>query len=321
MDYGQMFSALGPVSDEDLNRGSASSGQTLPNAGYYNTFSNDLPWEEAWKGFKSRPILYNIEGYMSPYTSDNWTKTNVMLADMDDRLRIPIVEDRIDPNRILNAELNSLNVLAADQAKTLKMFERRFNESITEKGKYGLTEEDIEAMAAITSARAAIVSITKERSAIKKNMAELKIKQAANSGAVAASNAPQAGKPGDNTDFGLLMLDNIFKTPDAPVPGSIPTTSVGYTQTTGVGAADIIDAVVPEVAEGVRNEANGITIYAVADNNTSDDFVFEAYDKNGVYVPDVSIAPDLKVVQVNRESDEVIDNRNQVVPIKYRDSE
>ena len=102
MDYGQMFSALGPVSDEDLNRGSASSGQTLPNAGYYNTFSNDLPWEEAWKGFKSRPILYNIEGYMSPYTSDNWTKTNVMLADMDDRLRIPIVEDRIDPNRIFN---------------------------------------------------------------------------------------------------------------------------------------------------------------------------------------------------------------------------
>ena len=39
MDYGQMFSALGPVSDEDLNRGSSSSGQTLPNAGYYNTFS------------------------------------------------------------------------------------------------------------------------------------------------------------------------------------------------------------------------------------------------------------------------------------------
>lgn len=321
MDYGQMFSALGPVSDEDLNRGYVSSGQTLPNAGYYNTFSNDLPWEEAWKGFKSRPILYNIEGYMSPYTSDNWTKTNVMLAGMDDRTRIPIVEERIDPNRIFNAELNSLNVLAADQAKTLKMFERRFQESITEKGKFGLTEEDIEAMAAITSARSAITSITKERSAIKKSIAELKIKQAANSGAVAASNAPQAGKPGDNTDFGLLMLDNIFKTPDAPVPGNIPTTSVGYTQTTGIGAADIIDAVVPEVAEGVRNEANGITIYAVADNNTSDDFVFEAYDKNGVYVPDVSIAPDLKVVQVNRESDEVIDNRNQIVPIKYRDSE
>ena len=166
----------------------------------------------------------------------------------------------------------SLNVLAADQAKTLKMFERRFNESITEKGKYGLTEEDIEAMAAITSARAAIVSITKERSAIKKNMAELKIKQAANSGAVAASNASQVGKPGDNTDFGLLMLDNIFKTPDAPVPGSIPTTSVGYTQTTGVGAADIIDAVVSAllatektqtwmIAGKIINRHNGVSSF------------------------------------------------------------
>lgn len=337
-----MFRMMGPAPDEDCDTRHYVSPSPMTPAFYNSIAPSESSWEDLFQGFKSRPLLYNIEGYCSPYASDNWVKPSRMLSAMDDRIRIPAVEEKIDPNRIFNSELNGLRTIESDQNKITKLFEKRLMESLTEKGKVGLTEEDIEAMATLNAARANLTSINKEKTNIKKTIAELKIKQQAQNATNATADGG-SGKGGDVNDFGLSMLDNIFKISDmrpgttSPTPVSsptpptstpnetlsgevIPTTPVEYVPEPGSSASDIIDAIIPDISAGIRGESKGVTLYAVFDDSSSDSsYKFEAYDKDHNLVSDYDIPSDLELVTVNHEGHIATDNRHQEIPIMYRD--
>ena len=325
-----MFRMLGPVSDEDLNKQHYVSPSPATPA-FYNSFStSEQSWEDAFKSFKTRPIMYNIEGYCSPYSSDNWTRPSSMMALIDDRTRIPLVEDKIDPNKIFNSELNGLRTIEADQTKITKMFERRLMESLTEKGKFGLTEEDIEAMATLNAARANLTSINKEKTNIKKVIAELKIKQAQHAGETSAVTGN--GKGGDATDFGKFMLDNIFNIPSTQQPALpantstptnaetpvIPTTAINYTPIDDSGARDIIDKVFPTVSDEVAYERDGVRLCVVYDEPGSDKYTFEARDRDNNPVPGYDIPSDLEITDIIPETHKAIDNRKRELEVIYR---
>jgi hypothetical protein len=213
MNYGKMFDMLDSIPSPGNNNQYPGMNTPTP---YEPTFYDQPPvtsWEDAFTGFKTRPVLYNMDGWISPYASNNWGGTSNILQYIDDQSRLPTVEQKIDPNKIFSSELNGLRALAADQQKVVKMFERKLMENLTEKGKIGLTEEDIEAMSALTAARSAITSISKEQVAIKKNIADIRIKQAQNNGPVAGGQNGPVDKPFASMDIGRSILDSIFDAP------------------------------------------------------------------------------------------------------------
>ena len=178
MNYGEMFNILGPMASENEDTGF---GNNFTPAPYEPRYTDPAPsgnWEEEFVGFKTSPVLYNMDGFISPYASNNWGGTTNILQYINDESRLPQFENKIDPNKIFSSEINGLRALAADQQRITKMFETRLRESLSEKGKMGLTEEDIEAMSALTAARSAIAGTYKEQVAIKKNIADIRIKQA-----------------------------------------------------------------------------------------------------------------------------------------------
>ena len=146
MNYNDMFNMLGdrpnPFEDQMPMTPQQREFYQTPYQPTFQEQPRPLNWEEAFNGFKTHPVLYNMDGWISPYSSQNWGGTSNILQYIDDQQRIPNAENKIDPNRIFSAEVNGLRALSADQAKILKMFERKFAESLTEKGKVGLTEED-----------------------------------------------------------------------------------------------------------------------------------------------------------------------------------
>ena len=81
-----------------------------------------------------------------------------------------------------------------------KIFEKRLQESLTEKRKVGLTEEDVLAMQALTAANNAIVSSINQQVNIKKTIADLRIKQQQqqNTVATAQANGATGGKYGSS---------------------------------------------------------------------------------------------------------------------------
>ena len=92
-----------------------------------------MSWEEAFSNFKTHPVLYNMDGFISPYSSNNWGGGSKILQYIDDQSRLPALENKVDPNKIFTAEINGLRALEADQQKTLKLFEKKFYEALSEK--------------------------------------------------------------------------------------------------------------------------------------------------------------------------------------------
>src|SRR5574344_1971293 len=82
---------------------------------YQPTYTDQQPanWEEAFTGFKTHPVLYNMDGYISPYASGNWGSVSNILKTLDDTSRLPALSDRIDPNKIFTSDISALRVLAA----------------------------------------------------------------------------------------------------------------------------------------------------------------------------------------------------------------
>ena len=115
----------------------------------FNTVNDNMP---------TRPVLYNMDGWISPYASDNWGATSIILKSMEDISRLPPLSDKVDPNKIFTSDISALRTQAADQMKVTKMFEKKLMESLTERGKMGLNENDIMAMQALTSARSSVTN-------------------------------------------------------------------------------------------------------------------------------------------------------------------
>lgn len=275
-----------------------------------------MSWEEAFSNFKTHPVLYNMDGFISPYSSNNWGGTSKILQYIDDQSRLPAVENKVDPNKIFTAEINGLRALEADQQKVLKLFEKKFYESLSEKGKFGLTEEDIEAMSAITSGRTAIANINKERVNIKKNIADIRIKQNQMSNNPAAANANGDGGrlPGSVMDIGRSMLDQIFDTPS--MTPNMPSSNIDYSPLNSSDAGRVLDNLVPNVNSNLQFESKEPKTYVVV-GDTDQDISFETYDAEGNLMADYP-APDVTITNIDRDANKAVDEFLVEYPLKEK---
>ena len=223
--------------------------------------------------------------------------------------------NKVDPNKIYNSDIAALRALGADQLKIVKLFETKLRESLTERGKIGLTEEDIEAMQALTAARGNVVSIQNAQVSIKKNIADHKIKQyqleQTDNKTAAKQNDAVGGRPGSAFDVGRSILDNIFSTPTAPttpieMQQSIPTTAVEYNLTNADSASKVIDDLIPTVGESVKFESEKPKTYVVV-GETDDDYEFVTYNDEGNIIPDYP-NPDTTITSIDRNAKKAYDN-------------
>lgn len=270
-----------------------------------------MSWEQAFEGFKTTPVLYNMDGYISPYASNNWGGTNNLLQYLDDSSRLPALDNKIDPNKIFSAEIKGLRALEADQQKLVKLVERKLMESLSEKGKIGLTEEDIEALSAITSGRAAIANMAKERVNIKKNIADIRIKQNQNApGTVPNPNAP-LGSGSSSMDIGRSILDSIFETPSTPV-----TPIAGYNPGNIGQAEAVLNSLVPGVNNNLSFESMEPKTWAVV-GDTDDDVELVTFDKNGNVILGYD-NPNVAIERIDRSSGKAWDQYMQEYDIKFK---
>lgn len=293
----------------------------------YNHEPMAASWEESYNGFKSRPTLYNMEGYISPYPSNNWNANSVIINALGDDSRLPPMNDRaLDPNKIFNADINALRSLAADQTRVTKMFERKLIEGLSEKGKFGLNENDILAMQALTAARTAVTNINKEQVNIKKNIADLKIKQQQNNARVASAgngNNPGSdlsGKPASAVDVGRSILDSIF---DSSISNasSLPTGQMAsanneYSSTSLDSASSILDDIIPTTSTSIGYEASKPTTYVVV-GSLDDDVEYVTYDAEGNEMPDFP-NPTARIEKIDREAGIATDELLVEYPLKQK---
>jgi len=280
-------------------------------------------WAEAFNGFKTRPMLYNIEGYISPYSSNNWGGTSNILQYIDDESRLPAFEQKLDPNRIFTAELNALRTQAADQQRVVKLFEKKFFESLNEKGKVGLTEEDIEAMTALTSARAGITAINKEQINIRKNIADIKIKLQQNKAASVGSAPTATGgsmKGMGAMEIGRSILDSVFDAPGISYPNANPQyqqqVASTYQATDVNRAAAVLDSLVPGVNNTVAFESAEPTTYVVV-GDTDDDIEFVTYGSDGNIISDYPV-PDTRIESIDRDAKVAKDQYLVEYPVRFK---
>lgn len=276
MTYEEMFNRLDaglPQQQQDYDNMSTFNS-------YEPTFYNQpmMTWEETFNGFKSNPVLYNIEGYISPFSSNNWGGTSGILKYIDDSSRLPALDNKIDPNKIFSSEISACRSLASDQQRITKLFEKRLMESLNEKGKVGLTEEDVEAMAALTSARSAIASINKQQVDIKKNIAEIRIKQNQN-GNTSGQTDTVNRNGGSVMDTGRSILDNIFNVSGNSSNTFVQNQTNTYQPTDVNQAMNLIDGLVQNVNNNIRHE-NAEVFVVVGNDDTS--ARYEAYEGDNI---------------------------------------
>lgn len=274
-------------------------------------------WETEFTGIKSQPTFYNLDGYISPYASNNWGATSSILQTIVDESRLPALSDKINPDRIFNADTAALRTLAADQVKVTKVFEKRLLESLNDRGKFGLTENDIMAMQALTSARSSVASINKEQIAIKKNIADLKIKQQSsrNSSSSGSSNSGSGygGRAPSSMNVGRSILDSIFDVPTMPTQPNVS----GYASANSNSAGDILDELVGgnTMSEHIQHEAVKPTTYVCVGQN-DDDVEFRTYDSDGNLIANYP-NPNTNITKIDRNSNTAIDELLVQYPIKY----
>ena len=257
---------------------------------------------EYYSTYKLQQPSCIIEGYISPYPSNNWDTSSGILQYVEDTSRLPALDQRIDPNRIFNSDIAALRALASDQNKITKMFEKKLTESLTDRGKFGLTEDDVNAMQALTAARNAIVGITKEQINIKKNIADIRLKQQQQQNSVnGISNNNGGGMT--HAEFSKEFMDNMFNMParTSDMESSYQAPSVDLEQ-----ASQVIDDLVPEVSDVVKYESIKPKTYVIL-GDTDDDFEFATFDSQGNLIPDYQ-NPTSTIAKVDRINRHALDN-------------
>ena len=282
-------------------------GQTDPNA-----------WLDRYAKFTTRPGFNpNMDGYFSAYTGHWGSYSDVMqgFAGME----LGPLQEKVEPNKIFTADIAALKTLAADQGKLVKVFERKVMESLTDKGKFGVNEDDIEAIQALTAARNSLMSIQKEQIGVKKSIAELKIKQqqAASAGGPGTASTV-SGRVASAFDVGRSIMDQIFDSPAASnmqepvVTANYPTVDLDH-------AASVLDNIVDagSVSSTVAYETDEPTTYVVVGESDTDT-EFRTYSASGEELPDYP-NPTTKIQSVDREAGKAIDELLVSYPIKTRD--
>lgn len=267
---------------------------------------------EYYSMYKTQQPSYAIEGYISPYPTNNWDTSSGILNYIDDSTRLPALDQKMDPNRIFTSDIASLRALASDQNKIVKMFEKRLTESLADKGKFGLNEDDIEAMQALTAARTAIVNITKEQINIKKNIADIRLKQQQQQGSL-QSGSTMTGNPASGIDMGRSFMDRIFE-----MPARQPSTDLNYAAPTVSleQASQVIDNLIPTVSDAVTYESAAPTTYVVV-GDSDDDVEFVTYDSTGNVLSDYP-NPTSHIETIDRENNRATDDLLVQYPIKFK---
>lgn len=325
MNYSDMFKML--TDAFPVNEMPASTPEYRESNPYLNMTPQYVPeqqpltnnWGDEFISFKQYPVLYNLDGFISPYATNNWGDLSPWLGSISDESRLPAFEpEKIDPNRIFSAELNNLRSIGSDQQRAVKLFEKKLFESLTEKGKFGLNEEDIEAMQALTAARSAVTATTREQVNIKKNITDAKIKltqqqSAGNTANNSSVGSPMGGKGMNPTSIGKSMLDSIFdfagQTTSVP-----PAQVVNYSASDAGAAGKVLDTLVPAVDAHVEFESREPSVYVVVGADDSNPR-YEAYSPDGEYIPDYPV-PSAPITTIDREAGKAINDCLVSYPLK-----
>lgn len=274
-------------------------------------FHDTTKMSEQYNLYNVQMPRYAFDGYISPYPSNNWDMSSNILNYVEDESRFPALEPKIDPNRIFTADIAALRALAADQNKVIRMFEKRFQETMADKSKFGLTEDDIEALQALTSARTAMMNITKAQVDIRKNIADLKIKQAQQQKVPGLPGADPT-QSASSLDVGKSLMDRIFDLPTASVSTAAFNPAASGTDV----ASTVLDTLVPTIDVSIQHEVQEPTTYVVVgDDDTDVEFV--TYGSNGEIIPDYPV-PTSTIDKIDRDADVATDSRLVQYPIKYR---
>ena len=221
--------------------------------------SNRAQYPQYFEPSNGLPALYTNPRSYEPYQSMYFGSSIGVVNAVEDPSFIPVQDRRVDPNKIFSSDIQAAKTVTAEQTKMKNLFGKRLQESLTEKGKVGLTEEDVLAMQAYTAANNAIVSSINQQVNTKKVIAELRIKQQQQNNAtasVANTNTDAGNKYGASTmDIGRSMMDSLFEAasryPDAvnsPVNYNAPTID-----------PDSIDSeFLPSTSEQIEFESSGI---------------------------------------------------------------
>ena len=266
-------------------------------------------WEGNYEMLKTQPTYYRLNQYVSPYASSHWESSSPILHTMNDQSFMPPLSDKIDPNKIFSSDITALNATAADQLRTLKAFEKKFMESINDKNKFGLTEDDIAAFQAITAARNAITAINKEKVAVKKNIADIKIKQQSNASGGMSGNSDSGSS--SNVLTGTSVLDSIFSSiPQTPLQSEAPAEYIPASVDSAVALIDEISN--PNIQ--ISHERSGIHPAVIVRDNVNDAY-FANVDSNGKIVEDQSGLPDAMITEVDIMSKQAKDALDRPYPV------
>ena len=271
--------------------------------------------QEEYNNFQTQPMLYPNMATItcSPYVEDNWGNAAGILSTFNEEITFPQRDDKIDPNKIYTSDIAALRSLAADHIRLKKIFEKRLSESLRDKDKFGLNENDILGMQALNQATSTITAINKEQIQIKKNIADIRLKQQQNRAQANNNGQSTNGENGqyvNSSMIGRQIMDDIFNMPTSPV--DMP--EYNAPQMDIDQAASILDSVVP-VSENVQYETMHPTTYAVIDE-LGNPVGFETYDDTGNLIPSYP-NPTSNIIDIDRDSMVAEDDLKRKFPVKY----
>lgn len=288
-----------------------------------NTYQPVMDGIDPASGVRTAPMsvqtaqYYNTDRYMEPYVSQFFGSSIAAVEAFEEPGLVPVIDRRIDPNKIFNADIQAMKTLAADQVRIVKLFEKKLQESLSEKGKFGLTEDDINAMQALTSARAAVANINKEQVNIKKTIADIRIKQQQNRDAnqAAGNNGVPGRNPYDSNDIGRSMLDDLF---NSAVSVYEPTTQQSdYSDAVDVDPSKL-DAILPKVGDNIEAEVKDGKVWVEVTGPDNSTAKFAGYSLDGsVEKPDYPLpGPEVKITDIDRDAHQATDNLGRTYEIK-----
>lgn len=272
--------------------------------------------------YKAQPMYYpNAGSFISQYDYDNWGGISGIISSFDEAARTPLInqDNKLDPNKIYTSELAALRSSAADQVRITKLFEKKLMESLKDKDKFGLNENDIMAMQSLTAAKSALTSITKEIIGVKKNISELRVKQQqfadkASNGMVDGGVVPTTSGSLDN----VRLLDSIF---ESSISTPIDVDNIGTDYSDEEISKDIdravavIDNVLPtdEIDPYIQNERRHPKVVVEIDE-AGDLPRYVTYADNGE-VLDNYPAPAAKIVNIDRDKMIATDSTERQYPV------
>lgn len=260
------------------------------------------------------PVYFNYGKYLEPYASTYFGSSLAAVQAVEDPSFIPVNDLRIDPNKIFSTDIQAMKTLAADQIRIKKMFEQKLMESLTEKGKVGLTEDDINAMQAVTSAGTAIAGINKAQVDIKSKIADIRLKQQSLSKEQTNQQGTGMNNPSGSSgmDAARSLMDNIFALRE-----EIPISVNDNSQINDANISDMVEGIeeaeslLPNIIGGaIEYEARGISPVVVVNGYDDSSAHIIGIDSDKNRYDDYAPLKGAKIKSIDRDAKVAIDSND-----------